>query len=83
MNEAGNEVRSVTDGLPDWDVTRRNLIALRVKHGAASPIGHRCSNIVGQLENYQQCPAGTERLALRNLMEKQMAGLERLLAAEG
>ncbi len=30
---------------------RRDMIALRVKHGADSPIGHRCSNIIEMLKN--------------------------------
>lgn len=45
--------RSVTEVLPDFGLenARRNMIALRVKHGADSPIGHRCSNIIEMLKN--------------------------------
>ena len=35
----------------DMENTRRDLIALRVKHGADSAIGHRCSNIAEMLKN--------------------------------
>lgn len=35
----------------DLAATRRDLIALRVKHGADTPTGHRCSNLLEQLEN--------------------------------
>ncbi len=45
--------------------TRRLLIATRVKHGADTPIGHRCSNIVEMLQNR----------APPTLIAKQMAGL--------
>lgn len=69
QNEAGNSGGSVTVGLPtfDFENTRRDLIALRVKHGADSAIGHRCSNIVEMLKN------GVSPV-------KQVAQLERLLA---
>jgi hypothetical protein len=63
--------RSVTDALPE-DV-RRHLIALRVKHGATSPIGCRCSNIV-ELIQVPEVP--------RVQLDRQMADLQRLLAAQ-
>jgi hypothetical protein len=52
--------------------TRRDLIALRVKHGAKSPIGYRCSNIVELM--------GTPELPT-DLIRRQMDDLQRLLAA--
>lgn len=68
---------SVTVALPkpllDFiDHTRRLLIATRVKHGAETPIGHRCSNIVELLDTK----------APLTMIAKQMAELERLLAAQ-
>ena len=51
--------------------TRRALIAVRIKHGANTPIGHRCSNIVEMLESAAP-PA---------MIAKQMASLEQLLKA--
>jgi hypothetical protein len=63
--------RSVTEVLPE-DV-RRHLIALRVKHGATSPIGRRCSNIV-ELIQLPEVP--------RFQIDRQMADLQRLLAAQ-
>ena len=44
---------SLTVGLPTYGLedTRRDLIALRVKHGAETPIGHRCSNIIEMMKN--------------------------------
>lgn len=50
--------------------TRRDLIALREKHGADSPIGHRCSNIV-ELIQMPMSPA--------DLVQRQMSDLQRLL----
>lgn len=32
------------------DVLRRDLIALRVRHGASTPIGYRCSNLIELLQ---------------------------------
>lgn len=47
------------------------LIALRVKHGSDTPIGHRCSNIAELLK--APVPTG-------HLIKRQMTDLERLLA---
>lgn len=69
MNIQQTNGRSVTGVLPE-DV-RRHLIALRVKHGATSPIGCRCSNIV-ELIQVPEVP--------RFQLERQMADLQRLLA---
>lgn len=55
----------------DLENTRRDLIALRVKHGAESAIGYRCSNIV-ELIQMPEVPAV--------LVARQMADLQRLLA---
>jgi hypothetical protein len=57
----------------NFDDTRRDLIALRVKHGATSPIGCRCSNIV-ELIQVPEVP--------RVQLDRQMADLQRLLAAQ-
>jgi hypothetical protein len=57
----------------NFDDTRRHLIALRVKHGATSPIGCRCSNIV-ELIQVPEVP--------RFQLDRQMADLQRLLAAQ-
>ena len=50
--------------------TYRDLMALRVKHGAGTPIGHRCSNIV-ELIQAPEVP--------KFQLERQMADLQRLL----
>lgn len=51
--------------------TRRDLIVMRNKHGAASPIGRRCSNII-ELIQAPEVP--------KVFLVRQMADLERLLA---
>jgi hypothetical protein len=56
----------------NFDDTRRDLIALRVKHGATSAIGCRCSNIV-ELIQVPEVP--------KFQLERQMADLQRLLQA--
>ena len=52
------------------DVLRRELILMRNKHGATSPIGARCSNIV-ELIQVPEVP--------KFQIERQMADLQRLL----
>jgi hypothetical protein len=52
--------------------TRRDLIVMRAKHGATSPIGCRCSNIV-ELIQVPEVP--------KFQLERQMADLQRLLQA--
>ena len=66
--------RSVTVGLPNFDFenTRRDLIAMRTKYGADTPIGHRCSNIVEGLKN--KAPPAS--------IAKQMRELQSFLAAQ-
>ena len=51
--------------------TRRDLIVMREAHGADSPIGYRCSNIVELLQ--------TPELP-KDLIQRQMADLARLRA---
>lgn len=77
MNIQQTDGRSITEALPApirnfIEETRRLLIATRVKHGADTPIGHRCSNIVEMLEN----GVGPATIA------KQMADLDRLLSGQ-
>jgi hypothetical protein len=55
------------------DQTRRNLIALRVKHGAETPVGRRCSNLIELI----QCPEIPHHQVTR-----QMDDLQRLLSTE-
>jgi len=54
--------------------TRRKLIALRVKLGAETPAGYRCSNLVEQLQNYEKAE-GEQRANLAKGIQKQMAEL--------
>lgn len=55
------------------EAARRDLIALRDAHGADSPIGHRCSNIV-ELLQMPEVP--------KFQLARQMADLQRLMAAQ-
>lgn len=62
----------------DLETTRRDLIAMRLKHGADSKIGMRCSNVIEQLQNILR---GTgDRWQLLDNLPRQMADLERLTA---
>ena len=57
--------------------TRRRLIALRDKHGADTPAGHRCSNIIEQLQNMRDAE-GDQRKNLVKSLGEQMAELAAL-----
>ena len=56
---------------------RKKLMAMRSKHGADTPIGHRCSNLIGQLENIDLVPAG-RKAGLEKEISKSVAELARL-----
>lgn len=43
------------------------LDALRAKHGADTPIGHRCSNLIEQLKNLGVATGGQRALLARNI----------------
>lgn len=58
-------------GVPNFEGTRRDLDALRRKHGPTSPIGHRCSNIA-ELLKMPELPT--------HLIRRQMDDLQRLVA---
>lgn len=57
--------------------TRRKLIALRVKLGAETPAGYRCSNLVEQLQNYQTAE-GEQKANLAKSIQKSMEELTAL-----
>lgn len=63
----------------DLKQIRRDLFALRKKHGADSAIGHRCSNVLEQLENLAKETDRDARRRLAAKIERQMADLEKLL----
>jgi hypothetical protein len=66
---------SVTVVLPNYlEDTRRDLIALRLAHGADTPIGHRCSNII-ELIQEPEPPRNLIRIQMNDLA-KLMAGLQ-------
>jgi hypothetical protein len=66
---------SVTVVLPNYlEDTRRDLIALRLAHGADTPIGHRCSNII-ELIQEPKPPRNLIRIQMNDLA-KLMAGLQ-------
>lgn len=65
----------------DHETTRRNLIAMRLKFGAKTPAGMRCSNLVEQLENLRTA-TGEQKAALEAFIKEQMADLAKLTAGE-
>jgi hypothetical protein len=61
----------------DLENTRRQLIALRSKLGADTPAGHRCSNLVEQLDAMRTAE-GDQRAHLAKSIGQQTADLARL-----
>ena len=72
---------------PELADTLRQLHALRREHGAETPVGHRCSNLIEMIDNlppegidYLTPDAVVEQKAtLLASMRKQMASLAMLL----
>jgi hypothetical protein len=60
--------------------TRRRLIALRLKLGARSPAGHRCSNLIEQLKNYERTTDEWQQANLAKGIKEQMHQLAELTA---
>lgn len=61
----------------DLENTRRDLIAMRVKHGAETPVGHRISNLIEQCENLRTAE-GDQRANLIKSIDKSMADIKAL-----
>lgn len=57
----------------DLEDTRRQLIAKRQAAGADTPLGHRCSNLIEQLQNYAKAESEEQRERLRASIQKSMA----------
>jgi len=64
----------------EHEETRRKLIALRSKLGADTPAGHRCSNLVEQLQEYKRSSDETQRGHLIRGIKAQMTELTELAA---
>ena len=58
----------------DIENSRRHLIALRVKYGADSPKGHRCSNLIEQIQNLETA-TGEQRANLQAAIRRSIAEL--------
>jgi hypothetical protein len=66
----------------DFDLKslRKKLDALRRRHGADSPIGHRVSNLIERLKVLETA-TGAHRKRLEKEIAKSVAGLAKLTAA--
>jgi hypothetical protein len=58
---------------------QRNLAAMRTRHGADSPIGYRCSNLLGQIRNLRKEPDPDARARLRTNIAASIADIQRLM----
>ncbi len=61
----------------DVENTRRDLIAMREKHGANTPVGHRISNLIEQVQNLRTA-TGEQRENLIRSMQKSMDEIKAL-----
>jgi hypothetical protein len=61
----------------DVDKAIAELIAMRVKRGADTPVGHRISNLIGQCENLRTA-TGLQRENLLKNIEETMADIKRM-----
>lgn len=60
----------------DVETAQRDLIAKRAAAGADTPIGHRCSNLIEQLEHYQTA-TGDQRANLAKSIQRSLTELAR------
>lgn len=80
MNESapgttiGSELTQAGSGF-DLENTRRELIAKRVAVGANTPIGHRCSNLIEQLDAYRTAE-GEQRQHLAKSIARSIADFD-------
>ncbi len=58
----------------DVENSRRHLIALRVRFGADSPKGHRCSNLIEQIQAMETAE-GEQRAHLQKAIKRGIAEL--------
>lgn len=58
----------------DVETSRRHLIALRVRFGADTPKGHRCSNLIEQIQAMETA-TGEQREHLHANIRKSIAEL--------
>lgn len=58
----------------DVENSRRHLIALRVRFGADTAKGHRCSNLIEQIKNLEAA-TGEQRANLQASIRKSIAEL--------
>ena len=58
----------------DVETSRRHLIALRVKFGANGPKGHRCSNLIEQIQAMETA-TGEQRANLQKSIRRSIEEL--------
>lgn len=66
----------------DVEQATAELIAMRVKHGAKSPLGQRISNLIQQINNLKTA-TGKQREKLLKVIEESMADIRRLTPERG
>lgn len=77
MNRTGNEQSICAETVP-LETTRRKLIAARVRVGAKTPLGHRYSNLIEQLQNLRQETDPQARKNLLGLISASVSDIRRL-----
>ena len=64
--------------MTDFTETRSMLKKLAMAHGADTPIGHACHNLLELTENYAKTINYDDRLQITANIERQMKHLEQL-----
>ena len=64
----------------DLESTRRDLIARREAHGADTPLGYRCSNLIEQIQNYRNETDKDARTHLAGNIGRTVTDIRQLLS---
>lgn len=65
--------------VPNFQETRSMLKKLAMAHGAETPIGHACHNLLEMTENYSKEIGSDQRQQLRSNIEREKTRLNLLI----
>lgn len=66
----------------DEAAIRTSLLAMRKQHGAETPVGHRCSNLLEQLENRAKATDADQIRRLEKSIGQSVAELAALSSSD-
>lgn len=74
--------KTIVPNRDDHETARRELVKLRTKHGAESPIGHACSNLIQLLDAHGREADRGARRRQEDAIARQGVALAVLLGAQ-